>query len=85
MVIIKKILPQYFDDVLNGKKTFEIRKDEDNIQPGDLICLREWDGYRYTGREIHGAVSYVLRNVSEYGLMDGYCIFSFTIWETKGT
>lgn len=72
--ISKKILPQYFKEVLEGTKTFEIRKDEDNIKPGDWVTLKEWDG-EYTGRVFMAQVSYVLRNVPEYGLKDGYCIF----------
>ena len=39
--VTKKILPKYFRDVLDGHKTFELRKDEDDIQPGDTIVLKE--------------------------------------------
>ena len=77
-IIEKKILPEYFEAVIHGKKTFEIRKDEDDIQVGDAIILKEWDGEKYTGRETGRNISYVLRNVPQYGLSDGYCIMS---WE----
>lgn len=73
-IIEKKILPEYFESVIRGEKTFEIRKDEDDIQVGDAIILKEWDGEKYTGRETGRNISYVLRNVPEYGLKDGYCI-----------
>ena len=76
--IEKKILPEYFEAVIRGKKTFEIRKDEDDIQVGDAIILKEWDGEKYTGRETGRNISYVLRNVPQYGLSEGYCIMS---WE----
>ena len=72
--IYKKILPEYFSAVLSGQKTFELRKDEDNIQVGDLLILREWDGERYTGRAINADVMYVLRNVPQFGLMEGFCV-----------
>ena len=72
--IKKKILPQYFMDVVAGIKTFELRKDEDDIQPGDVLDLLEWTGEKYTGRNIRCPVTYVLRNCPEYGLMEGYCI-----------
>lgn len=72
-IVRKKILPQYFNDVAIGMKHFELRKDEDNIQVGDTLVLCEWDG-DYTGMEITRYVTYVLRNVPEYGLMEGYCI-----------
>lgn len=70
----KKILPRYFVDVVNNTKTFELRKDEDDIQCGDTLILKEWDGERYTGNQAIRLVTYVLREASEYGLMDGYCV-----------
>ena len=56
------------------KKNFEIRKDEDDIQVDDTLILCEWDGTHYTGRELSRKVKYVLRNVPQYGLQDGFCI-----------
>ena len=75
-IIRKKILPEYFEAVQENRKKFELRKDEDNIQVGDEIMLEEWDG-EYTGRYTNRKVTYVLRNVSEYGLNDGYCIIGW--------
>lgn len=72
--IKKKILPEYFKDVVSGAKTFELRKDEDDIQVGDTLDLVEWTGEKYTGRNIRCIVTYVLRNCPKYGLMDGFCI-----------
>ncbi len=76
-IINKKILPVYFESVKNGNKRFEIREDDDNIEVGDNVRLREWDGEKYTGREYMASVSYVLRDVPEYGLNPGYCIFGW--------
>lgn len=73
-LIEKKILPRFYKGVASQKKTFELRKDEDNIQVGDILHLREWDGEKYTGHQCKREVTYILRNCSEYGLMDGYCI-----------
>lgn len=75
--VTKKILPKYFKEVYAGNKTFELRKDEDDIQVGDLLLLREWDGTEYTGNEVLRIVKYVLRNVPEYGLAEGYCIIGW--------
>lgn len=75
--IIKKILPEYFKDVCSGKKTFEIRKDEDNANVGDILILKEWDGERFTGKQAIKQISYVLRNVPGYGLKEGYCILGW--------
>lgn len=76
-IIEKKILPKYFEEVSRGTKNFELRKDEDNAQPGDVLFLREYEpGEGYTGRSVTRIVTYVLRDCPEYGLIDGYCIIS---------
>ena len=72
----KKILPKYFWAVQAREKNFELRKDEDDIQVGDLLILQEWDG-TYTGNTVRRHVKYVLRNATGYGLMDGYCIIGW--------
>lgn len=78
-----KILPEYFDEIIKGNKRFELRKDDRNIQPGDGIFLHEWNNTGnprtsgFTGRYLYITVTYVLRNVPEYGLMPGYCIIGF--------
>lgn len=43
-IIEKKILSEYFNEVIHNRKKFEIRKDEDGLQIGDAIFLKEWDG-----------------------------------------
>ena len=73
-MVRNKILPKYYDAVISGDKSFELRKDEDDIQVGDFLVLQEWDGSAYTGRETGFLVRYVMRNATEYGLMKGYCI-----------
>jgi hypothetical protein len=76
-IIKKKILPEYFNEVIHDRKKFEIRKDKDDLQIGDVIILKEWDGEKYTGRETSRNIEYILRNVPEYGLMPGYVIFGW--------
>lgn len=75
--IRKKISPYYFKDVDDRKKNFEIRKDEDGVCAGDVLILCEWTGEYYTGREVSRKVKYVLRNVPEYGLQEGFCIIGW--------
>lgn len=73
-----KISPKYFEDVKANKKHFELRKDDRDFKVGDLITLREYDNGQYTGREIINIpIRYILRDVPEYGLKDGYCILGF--------
>jgi len=38
-----KIWPRYFDRVISGEKTFEVRKNDRDFQNGDTIRLREYD------------------------------------------
>lgn len=70
-----KILPQYYEKVLNGEKRFEIRKDDRNFKIGDIIRLCEYDGKEFTGRDSLYNITYKL-NGGEYGLEKGYCILS---------
>ena len=55
--IEKKILPKYFRAVRKEEKNFELRKDEDNVQPGDVLILMEWENGEYTGRTEIGRAS----------------------------
>lgn len=73
----KKILPEYYKAVHAREKNFELRKDEDDIQVGDVLILEEWNGKCYTGKGVQRHVKYVLRNVPEYGLQEGYCIIGW--------
>ena len=71
-----KILPQYFEAVVSGKKKFELRKNDRDYKVGDILMLREWDK-DYTGNFVKVKVEYILQDCPEYGLQNGYCILSF--------
>jgi ASC-1-like (ASCH) protein len=73
-----KIYPKYFEAILDGKKTFEIRKNNRNFHVGDSIVLREFDNIKYSGREIHATIKYMLDDTF-IGLEEGYVAFSFGI------
>jgi uncharacterized protein YqfB (UPF0267 family) len=70
-----KIYKEYFEAVLNGSKTFEIRKNDRNYRVGDRIVLNELqdDKKTYTGRHFKGVITYV----TDYAQKDGYVVFSF--------
>ena len=59
--IEKKIWPEYFQKILEGKKTFELRLNDFNIEEGDIIILKEWDPNKkmYTGRELEKEVGFI--------------------------
>lgn len=68
-----KILPGFFQPVLDGSKTFEIRDNSDrNFQEGDTVTLNELDheGY-YTGRCAKRQITFV----TDYAQKQGYVVF----------
>lgn len=38
-----KIWPQYYCRIIDGSKTFEVRKNDRGFQPGDTVVLKEYD------------------------------------------
>lgn len=62
-VIKKKILPEYFDLILSGKKKFELRLADFDVNDGDTLVLCEWDKDKneYTGREIKVTARYIIK------------------------
>jgi ASC-1-like (ASCH) protein len=61
MRIEKKVWPEYFKKIMDGKKTFELRLNDFDISEGDTIILNEWDPEtkEYTGRTLEKQVGYV--------------------------
>ena len=62
--VVKKILPEYFNLILSGKKKFEFRVADFDIEEGDTLILEEWDSTdgetrQKTGRTMEKVVSYV--------------------------
>lgn len=55
---LKKILPEYFQKIVDGKKTYEIRLADWECNEGDILVLQEWDPttQNYTGRTIEKEV-----------------------------
>ncbi|MDM5086264.1 DUF3850 domain-containing protein [Aeromonas rivipollensis] len=67
-----KILPGYFQSVLDGTKPFEIRDNSDrNFRQGDTVSLNEWDGERYTGRQAARVITFV----TDYAQQPGFVVF----------
>lgn len=59
--IRKKCDPEIFNLVLSGKKDFDLRLADFELQPGDLFVLEEFDAkaQSYTGRKIERLVKSV--------------------------
>lgn len=72
-----KTWPEHFVEVLFGRKTFEVRKDDRGFAVGDTLMLREWSPRvkEYSGAYIHVSVSHILRGPG-FGIEDGFVVMS---------
>lgn len=73
-----KTWPEFFEAVLDGRKPFEIRNEEDRrFEVGDTVTLQEFDPEFsvLTGRLFNIRITYVVR--SAWGLPPGLCVFGF--------
>lgn len=77
-----KIYPKYFEEVMKGNKTFEVRKNDRKFQIGDIVILNEWDNIQYSGRKIHARIKYILDDTF-IGVEKGYVVFAFEKIETE--
>lgn len=61
MTIEKKTWPEFFEKVLSGQKTYDVRVADFKCSPGDTLVLKEYDPEtkKYTGREITKKVGFV--------------------------
>ncbi|MBU1200709.1 DUF3850 domain-containing protein [Patescibacteria group bacterium] len=85
MTIKKKVWPEYFQNIKDGKKTYELRLADWECNEGDVLILQEWNPKtkNYTGRELRKEVAYVgkTKNMTFWSKEDvakyGYQIISF--------
>jgi ribosomal protein S17 len=63
MKIRKRVWPKYFEKILSGEKTYEVRLADWECNEGDVLILEEWDPEtkEYTGRKIEKEVTYVVK------------------------
>lgn len=70
-----KTLPEYYEAVRCGYKTFEVRLNDRDFQAGDTLILKEFKPPdTYTGREIETRIIYIMDN-PQY-CKDGYVILA---------
>ncbi len=78
-----KAWPEYFQPVLTGEKTFEVRRDDRGFAVGDVLWLREYDlGAGYTGREVFASVPYTLKDSA--WVKDGFVVMALAVFARKG-
>lgn len=71
-----KTLPEYFDSLYSGNKTFEIRKDDRNFSVNDSLVLKEYANGKYTGRVCYRNITYITHFPA--GLKRGYVCMAIT-------
>jgi ParB family chromosome partitioning protein len=77
-----KLVYTYFDDVVSGKKPFELRKNDRDYKEGDILEMMEFKDGNYTGRSIKVIVTYLMKEYT--GIVDGYCIMGTKIVGVAG-
>lgn len=67
-----KTWPKFYDDMVAGLKTFEIRLNDRNFKAGERVTLVEFDPATnlYTGRKINRRIVYI----TDYLQREGYVV-----------
>lgn len=72
-----KIANCYFEDVKQGIKKFELRKNDRDYKVGDKLKMMEFKDGEYTGRIINAVITFMLDDYE--GIKEGYCILSIDL------
>jgi hypothetical protein len=78
-----KTWPEYYEKIVTGEKTFEVRKLDRFFNVGDTLVLKEWSPVRwqeaggYSGREAERKVTYVM-NGGKWDIPEGICIMGLS-------
>lgn len=87
-----KIKHEYLIEVDRGRKTFELRKNDRDYQVGDLIHFVDIKDTKqndkcdcdiYIDNNDLYKITYVLKNVEQYGLDKDYCILAIKRLEIR--
>jgi hypothetical protein len=79
-----KVWPYYFDAIEDCEKPFEVRKNDRDFQPRDILWLREWDERAgYSGRDVFVRVTYVYKPTDAHpfpgGIEPGWCVMGIEV------
>lgn len=77
-----KIVASYYEDVVSGKKSFELRKNNRGYKQGDSLKMLEFKDGKHTGRTIDADIIYMLEDYTE--LTEGYCILGIRVTDYTG-
>lgn len=72
-----KTWPPYFEAIVSGEKTLELRRDDRGYQVDDVLKLCEFDpeAGRYTGRQHHVVITHLIRG-PQFGIEAGWAALS---------
>lgn len=75
-----KTWPEYFQAIWDGRKKFEIRRNDRDFQIDDILVLEEWDNLteKFTGRVIKAKVVYIVGG-GKFGIDLGYVIMGIEV------
>jgi len=78
-----KTWPEFYQAILEGRKKFELRKDDRGFNVGDILVLREFnpETEKYSGREMEVTVTYIAKGI--FGMTVDQVIMSIDSGETK--
>lgn len=73
-----KIIPEFFNLIVSGQKTCEVRYNDREYRVGDILLLREYDylNCSYTGRSFLCRVTHILDS-------SDYCKQGFVVMSIK--
>ena len=77
-----KIAAMYYEDVVSGKKSFELRKNDRGYKQGDKLIMLEFKDGKHTGRIANADIVYMLEDYT--GLAEGYCILGIQVTDYNG-
>lgn len=81
-----KCWPEFFAAIVDGRKTFEYRRNDRGFAVGDTLRLMEFeDGGGYTGREVCRRVTYMLEGIAVPWLPPGCCVMSIVASDAPTT
>lgn len=72
-----KLASANYDDVANGKKSFDLLKNDKKYKVGDKLHYLEFAAGRHTGRTISADIVYMLEEYT--GLAEDYCILGIVV------
>jgi hypothetical protein len=78
-----KTWPPFFQAIVDGEKSFELRKDDRGFEVGDILVLKEFDPHKgcgeYTWRDTTRVVIYKLAGGQFSGIEKDYCILGLGV------